>query len=186
MNTWPSSSETSHDGEQVPCPGSLRVLDGRDAGIAGVTVARSSMQRWKAWSTKDAASSCTRWQEGRGIGKRQQSAGGAPKMKAKTPSKPTPSWDFARSAQLRDCGADPARPKGEVGGSVYEQSRQAARASKAGVTVSERVPHWVSSHEWNSEYLAVKRRQARSSVVANCRNTKHLFIERTTHDASHG
>jgi 3,4-dihydroxy 2-butanone 4-phosphate synthase/GTP cyclohydrolase II len=28
---------------------------------------------------------------------------------------------------------------------------------EAGVTVSERVPHWVSSHEWNSEYLAVKR-----------------------------
>ena len=27
----------------------------------------------------------------------------------------------------------------------------------AGVAVSERVPHWVSSHEWNSEYLAVKR-----------------------------
>jgi len=27
----------------------------------------------------------------------------------------------------------------------------------AGVEVSERVPHWVSSHEWNSEYLAVKR-----------------------------
>ena len=27
----------------------------------------------------------------------------------------------------------------------------------AGVEVSERVPHWVSSHEWNSDYLAVKR-----------------------------
>ena len=27
----------------------------------------------------------------------------------------------------------------------------------AGVAVSERVPHWVSSHEWNSDYLAVKR-----------------------------
>jgi len=27
----------------------------------------------------------------------------------------------------------------------------------AGVTVSERVPHWVSSHKWNSDYLAVKK-----------------------------
>lgn len=87
-----------------------------------------------------------------------------------------------RAYALQNCGKDTVEANEELGFSPdlrsYEIAAQILKdlcvssvalytnnpdkvreLTEQGVTVCERIPHWVSQHEWNSDYLAVKKKK---------------------------
>ena len=97
-------------------------------------------------------------QEGRGIGLGNKIRAYALQEGGKDTVEANTELGFSPDLRSYDIAAQILKDPGVSSVALYTNNRDKPRElAGAGVKVSERVPHWVSIHEWNSDYLAVKK-----------------------------
>ncbi len=97
-------------------------------------------------------------QEGRGIGLGNKIRAYALQNDGKDTVEANTALGFSPDQRSYQIAAEILKDLGVSSVALYTNNPDKLRElAEAGVKVSERVPHWVSVHEWNSDYLAVKK-----------------------------
>lgn len=97
-------------------------------------------------------------QEGRGIGLGNKIRAYALQAHGKDTVEANTELGFSPDLRKYEYAAQILKDLAVSSVSVYTNNPDKLRElSAAGISVVERIPHWVSQHEWNSEYLAVKK-----------------------------
>ena len=147
-----------HDGEQVPCRVHSECWTGETLGSLKCDCRAQLDAALESMVHKGRGVVVYLRQEGRGIGLGNKVRAYALQNEGKDTVEANTELGFLPDQRSYEIAAQILRDLKVKSVALYTNNPDKLRElQEAGVTVSERVPHWVSSHEWNSEYLAVKR-----------------------------